>query len=213
MKARINNILYKQASLLKIVALLFLLPYLFSCGKSAQEVQADVNDSIERITVLRDSIDSIKVLAMKTKYNALMDWDTLRYTYDLQRLFVQEKRIMQFNGKITDFISRDSCYYLELKDSHSHFNNQYISILKIDKRAFDIIRRDLMEEKTSKQITVFIEVSSILSTSAFFKPNYYDENVDEESGHITAELSIDYDFNGKLRIIKGKLVDFITYDF
>ena len=165
----------------KIILLLILLSFIFSCQSGKDE------SSVGKEKIIND---------FNTKYNIKYEWDTLSYPYSIDYMSVIDSKYQLIDILvIDDFYEKDSVQYVSL---HTGVSPIFYFDFPITNDQEQILFED-------NDLILVASVSEIHKVKFPIYNEAHDENYDEEnSDHIPASVSLNIssDFSGR-----GKIVD------
>jgi len=182
--------------LLPIVLMVFIS---LSCGKSSDDIKEEKEKAIEQSA---DSSNKRTIQELVTKYHAVINWDTLHpYTYLFQKMFIEENRLMSFEGDIKDVTKYGTVYILKVRHFGKWHKRNYEAEISVSKDIFQDIEKHLSSGDYGDIGCFIIKVSRIVSMNPVLTSEYESEG-EESYSYLT------YDFEERLIIFKGDLVDF-----
>ncbi len=218
------RIIFSQISVILIAI------FLTSCWKSDKQIRK------ERIEFRKEKNNKLETNNKKAinnlaqKYNAVSDWDTLgQYTYLYQEIFINQKKLIAFEGELNDIIKLDSIYYLKVinknynKDILAHYdkgtlahdiknilagyNNEFLAQISISNQNFVELEKILKLNKHKNNGCFIFKVSNIFSVCPQLKSDIieYDK---EEHPDSEPDSYLTYGFDKKVLIFHGQLIDF-----
>ncbi|HCS20658.1 MAG TPA: hypothetical protein DIW47_08885 [Bacteroidetes bacterium] len=173
-----------------------------SCGKSEQQIREekyqDIKQKEQQLKLANDSAISL----LNQKYNAISGWDSLEmFSFQLQEMFVDQRRPISFEGRILDIIKSDSTYLLKVYRSTWYFPpKDHLALISISNAMFPRLKKMLKPENNFIEGCFVFDVSSITSLS----PKLSSDLVNGEDSY----SYLDFDFESTLLIFKGDLIDF-----
>lgn len=183
----------------KFSLLLLTVILLFSCGKSNSEQREEIEGiGVEQQTSLFET----SIINLSNKYNAIRRWDTLvTFTYELQEMFIDQDKLVAFEGRFMDVIKTDSSYLLIVMNSRMHYNRNYMAQITISQEDFYQLRVQLSADRQFGKGCFIMRVSKITTASPEIK-----SDCDLQDEDVYSYLF--YDFQESLIIFKGELIDF-----
>ncbi len=186
---------------LKRTTIFLVISFLTSCGQSDQKFK-------EKDVIVKQKREQIKIsnekaiINLSQRYNAVLGWDSLDfYTYHLQEIFIDKKKLLCFEGELEDITKKDSSYYLKVKSTYRASFKKYVAQISLNHQAFAKLQKVLKTNNFNNKGCFIVKVSQIISVSPEIKSE--SEYDGEESSSF-----LYYDFNESLLIFKGELIDF-----
>ena len=177
----------------------FLIFVSLSCGKSEEDIKEEkYKTSVQTV----DSINDIAAHELVTKYHAVSEWDTLKlFTYVYQKIFIEENRLISFEGEIEDVSTIGTTYVLKVQHGENRYNRYFEAEISVSKEMFQRMEKKLSHHDIGNIGWFIFKVQKIVSLSPELTSEYESEGEDSYS-YLT------YDFNKRLIIFKGDMVDF-----
>ncbi len=181
-----------------------ILVLLMSCGENASEKKS----RIEKEEFLKRKEQEVLAKSELIKYyNPVVDWDTAKvFTYWYQENICGDQLKIAFEGKLKDITKIDSVSYAiklykEINWS-SHVNDRvFLAECRITNQQKVIIEKSIEQTKG----LFIIKIEKIEAHFPEIKP-------ETDSGEYGDEYYLNYDFEKKLIIFRGYLIDFRLYE-
>jgi hypothetical protein len=116
-------------------------------------------------------------------------------------MVVGKDRPLMFSGYVQDIIKIDSVYLLEIKHYDEDYERDYLARITTNKTMLNELRRHLKTDTLSSTGSFIINVSNIKTQSPELVGRTSEEG-ENSYGYL------DFDFEEKLLIIEGTLLDF-----
>lgn len=190
---------------------IFLLINLIFIGCNGDESKRKSQSLNEDSTLGSSSnLDSINGEKLINKYGALIKWDTLKFTYQLQENLIEKNAAV--NADVLDIIKVDTSYYVRLINKYLFLHNrkssfdQVSAYLKINKNQLSVLQNVPMSWRNKfgrgKSGIFIIKATSI--------NNHTNKIINSEFDSETGE-STDVEENENIIMINGKLIDFYLF--
>lgn len=167
-----------------------------SCGKSEKQIRIEKYSAQEKKTEQLKVLNKKAIEILSEKYKSVIGWDTSdNFTYELQEMFIDEGKLISFEGELKDIIKSDSTYFLVVNSD----SKNCIARISIKTEKFINLKKQLKSKDCSKTGCFVFKVSKIISASPEIKSDF------ESDGEYSY---LDYDFDHPLLIINGDLIDF-----
>lgn len=163
---------------------------------------------------MKEKLSQLKIINNKAmvnlskKYSAVLGWDTLgHYTYLYQEMFIEDKKLICFEGQLSDIIKIDSIYYLKVQNVNTDYSKNFLAQISINNEKFIELQKILKLNNYTNDGSFIFKVSKIFSVCPQIKADI--ELVDKELDPRSESYSyLAYDFNEPLLVFKGELIDF-----
>jgi hypothetical protein len=189
----------KQFVLALILSTLLLL---FACGKSEKQIRKEKWSVVKQKTEHVKAINKKASINLSRKYNSVTGWDTLEcYTYIYQEMFIDQGRLISFEGELKDITKTDSTYYLRIHNIGWYYSQNYIALISLRPQKFLEFQKVLHYNNQTNEGCFVFKVSKILSALPAIKSEF---ELDVEDSY----SYIDYKLAKTLLIFKGDLIDF-----
>jgi hypothetical protein len=178
------------------------IPMIQSCGKTPAQREKEEKEKKEQDQIKKRDTKRQRTMDFSNRYRAITGWDTLNlYTYELQDMVVGKDRPLMFSGYVQDIIKIDSVYLLEIKHYDEDYERDYLARITTNKTMLNELRRHLKTDTLSSTGSFIINVSNIKTQSPELVGRTSEEG-ENSYGYL------DFDFEEKLLIIEGTLLDF-----
>ncbi len=152
----------------------------------------------------KDDENSKLAKELVSRYNAITDWDTtLLFTFQYQKMFIEENNLMFFKGRIFDIIKKDSNYVIKVLDEREDASHNFLALITATSEQLDALYKD---DKSTKGVFI-IKVTNVTSSMPSIKQdegNVVDSDGDDQTYTFT-HLSDDAD--QMITIFRGKMID------
>ena len=157
---------------------------------------------------IRDSTIKNEAAILTSKYNSISRWDTAtNYTYQLQEIFDKGSKLITFVGRMKDLEKKDSNYILKVNSRYSKFKDHYFAEILVPPNKISELLKALISKTHYKDGCFILRNVKVKSTSTLdISSELYDPVEGEEPSSY-----LYYDFEGRLFILRGELVDFYLY--
>jgi hypothetical protein len=136
---------------------------------------------------------------LAAKYGTVADWDTsLSYTSHYQKMFIEDKKLLLFNGRIYDIVKEDSSYIVKVLDEREDAIHNFLAVISFTHQQIAA----MLEIKESDSGIFVIQVSKVTTSNPSIR---VDEASDGESESSYTHLSDDAD--QMITVFKGKIID------
>ena len=190
--------------------------FLVGCGttdsrnnKPSQEEESQIK---QRVIENANSIDSVEIGKIISKYNANSSWDTLSFTYQIEEKLVEGNDFASLKADLQDIIRKDTTYYIKLLNKEvlltlkSSIFNEVRLFLKISKNQLSQLKKVNMSFENALgfgKTGIFIFKAKDIS-------NYNVKVLDTNFNEITGETS-EQGNDSNILLIKGDLIDFYLF--
>jgi hypothetical protein len=156
------------------------------------------------------TIDSINGEKLLNKYGALIKWDTLKFTYQLQENLIEKNAAI--NADVLDIIKVDTSYYVRLINKYLFLHNrkssfnQVSAYLKINKNQLSVLQNVPMSWRNKfgrGRTGVFIFKATSIS-------NRTNKIINLEFDSETGESS-NVEENENILLFNGHLIDYYLF--
>ncbi len=175
----------------KLAAVIGLSVLLISCESKNEKIQKEF-----------DKINEKSANEIALKYNAVSDWDlTDKYSFDYEEMFINDKRLMLFKGRICDIAKEDSNYLIKVIDDREREEGQkkYIGYIMFTKKSTANFFKSY-KSRTGAFIIQIIKVTTSIPQIIY--------DADIEDGDAFAYTFLSFDEDKMLTVFKGKLIDY-----
>lgn len=171
------------------VKFLAILVIMYGCGN-----KAPLDNEVRAVNV-----DSINAVKLAEKNNAVTDWDKkTEFTYRLQKALVN--KTIAFDGKIVDIFPNEGGLSLQIE---GWYNDNYLADIPIDSLTVAKIDQELGAENTFPTGRFIIYINDVSAVVPRLVNKEYSFSYKEGSS-----WRLTYDFEERIIIIKGRLIDF-----
>jgi hypothetical protein len=177
------------------IILLTIIISLVSCGKNEKKNDKYVIKNEKAITDLNK------------KYNAI-PWQPSEgdFTYELQEMFIDKKKLISLNDDIKNITKLDTTYLLSFYDDnidldYPDLRRNYIVQISISKDKFKELEKKIKSKNHSTSGCYIIKASKISTRLPALTSEI-------ESGEEHSNSNLSYAYVETLIILKGELVDF-----
>jgi hypothetical protein len=142
------------------------------------------------------------------KYNA-EPWEPNAedFTYDLQKKFIDEKKLISFSGDISDITKLDTTYLLSFRNDEIEakslgvFRRNYIVLISLSQEKFSKFEKQRKSKNHSSNAFYIIKATKISNKLPVLASDFKLDGEDSYS-------KLSFAFNETLLILNGELVDF-----
>lgn len=177
---------------------------------SKKEVSKDTLDIRYEKSKQLDSLNIKEGEKLTLRHNAFSIDTLTEYTYQIQDL-IPENGKLSFSGDIIDIIKMDNNYVIRVKGSGVYSNifsdRTYIADIFVTSAKFNDFKNLLTDKMHSNEGCFIFNCSKVISTSKLSLDSEIDGNA--EDGDLSSYLT--YDFDEKLIIIQGEIVEYYVY--
>jgi hypothetical protein len=178
---------------MKIITLSFILfPLIFGCTNRAEKEKQELEEKEEKL-----NNELIK------KSNAIVLNDSLNnhYSYNLNEIFVDQKKLLAFKGDISDVSMNDSSFVINASSDFD--NHKYLTQVIVDKNSIEKLKQVLKYDSYEKQkALLIIKVLRIVTKNPSLELN----KDSEDDPYISFG-----DLDTNIIVFKGELIDFNIY--
>jgi hypothetical protein len=168
------------------------------------------NKKNNKIKLVQESLLEFKNAqdSLILKYDALTIIDTPinKYTFQLQKEFIDEKRLLAFSGDISDIYKKDGVYVLQV--IHGIVYDEYIVHVILDSIQFENIKQHILTKKYPQGCFI-LRVSKIIPLSPAIQLEYTPgEPGDENNEGTDPYISLGEFGEERIWVFKTTLVDY-----
>ena len=157
-----------------------------SCGNSDKKETPDKNEMVAK--------------DFAAKYHAVNNWDTIAsFTSHFQNMFITQRKLMLFKGRIYDIVKVDSNYVVKVLDEREDATHNFLAIITFSSQQLDAVYTD---EKSAMGVFV-IKVSKVTSSN----PSIKEDEASDGDDHTYTYTHLSDDPYQMITIFTGTAID------